>query len=172
MPHHIRPATLADLPALLRLAEAARGVMARNGNPQQWAGGYPQADVLQRDITGGHSFVIENENGDASVIGAFALVPAPEPSYAHIDGAWLDDAVPNPSYYTVHRIMGQPGAKGIFAGMLEFAFARCGNIRMDTHADNRIMQHLLGKHGFTCCGIIQLPTGRGARLAYQKILHP
>ena len=30
------------------------------------------------------------------------------------------------------------------------------NIRIDTHLDNRIMQHVIKKYGFTYCGIIYL----------------
>ena len=42
------------------------------------------------------------------------------------------------------------------------------NLRADTHRDNRIMQHILQKHGFRYCGIIYLLNG-DERLAYQKI---
>jgi len=42
------------------------------------------------------------------------------------------------------------------------------NIRIDTHKDNRIMQHNIEKHGFTYCGIIYLANG-DERLAYQKL---
>ena len=45
----------------------------------------------------------------------------------------------------------------------------CGNLKIDTHRDNRIMQHLLDKNGFTYCGIIYLDDGT-ERLAYQKQL--
>ncbi len=42
------------------------------------------------------------------------------------------------------------------------------NIRIDTHLDNRIMQHVIKKYGFTYCGIIYLASG-DERLAYQLI---
>ena len=35
-----------------------------------------------------------------------------------------------------------------------------------SHADNRTMQHLLEKHGFVYCGIVNPPDG-GERMAYQ-----
>jgi len=39
---------------------------------------------------------------------------------------------------------------------------------MDTHADNKPMQHLAEKHGFTRCGIIY--TGDGSpRIAYELL---
>ena len=55
-------------------------------------------------------------------------------------------------------------------------------IRIDTHSDNKIMQHNIVKHGFTYCGIIHLLSGdaldqrslatKGTqeRLTYQKIV--
>ena len=43
------------------------------------------------------------------------------------------------------------------------------NIRIDTHLDNRIMQHVIKKYGFTYCGIIYLASG-DERLAYQQII--
>lgn len=52
--------------------------------------------------------------------------------------------------------------------ILDYCFALCSNIRIDTHRDNKIMQHNLSKHGFTYCGIIYLANG-DERLAYQKI---
>ena len=42
------------------------------------------------------------------------------------------------------------------------------NLRVDTHRDNRVMQHLLLQHGFTYCGIIHLASG-DERLAYQRL---
>ena len=168
MSYRIRLATPADLPALLHLAAASRGIMERSGNPHQWAGGFPPESVLRQDIASGQACLIEDE-ADSAPAGAFIWGPGPDASYARIDGAWLDDVAP---YHVVHRLLSVPEKKGIFAAMLRYCFARTGNLRADTHADNRIVQHLLAKHGFTYCGVIQLADGRGARLAYQKIITP
>lgn len=78
---------------------------------------------------------------------------------------WLDDSQP---YHVIHRIASFPEAHGIFHTIMEFAFARDRNIRIDTHRDNRIMQHNILQHGFSYCGIILLANG-DERLAYQKI---
>ena len=40
-------------------------------------------------------------------------------------------------------------------------------IRIDTHADNVIMHHLLRKYGFAMCGVIRLADG-APRTAYIK----
>jgi len=39
------------------------------------------------------------------------------------------------------------------------SFSHDSNIRIDTHRDNRIMQHVISKYGFTYCGIIYLANG-------------
>ena len=51
---------------------------------------------------------------------------------------------------------------------MDYAFSVDRNIRIDTHRDNRIMQHLLERHGFRYCGIIYLLSG-DERLAYQRL---
>ena len=53
--------------------------------------------------------------------------------------------------------------------IMDFCFSYDTNIRIDTHRDNKIMQHNIVKYGFTYCGIIYLLSG-DERLAYQKII--
>ena len=160
----IRPAALSDIPAILPVLEAARGIMRASGNPTQWADGYPTADHIAADIRTGAGHVLLQ---GPRIVGYFAFVPSPEPTYALIEGGhWLDDTAP---YHVLHRIAGVPDVHGVLAAILDFAFAADRNIRIDTHRDNIIMQHNLLKHGFTYCGIIYLMNG-DERLAYQKIL--
>ena len=40
-------------------------------------------------------------------------------------------------------------------------------MKIDTHRENRVMQKLLEKNGFTYCGIIYAEDG-SRRMAYQK----
>ena len=49
---------------------------------------------------------------------------------------------------------------------MEFCRENAPDLRADTHVDNRTMQHLLEKHGFVYCGIVNPPDG-GERMAYQ-----
>lgn len=159
----IRLAVEADLPAIMALISAARGTMRASGNRNQWVNGYPTKEVILNDMqhNGGH--VVEE---DGEVIGYFAFLPSPEPTYRHIyDGAWLDEQRP---YHVVHRIAGRPDKHGLLQTMASFWFRADANIRIDTHRDNIIMKHCLAKLGFTYCGIIYLESG-DERLAYQKI---
>ena len=60
-----------------------------------------------------------------------------------------------------------PEVHGIFSTVIDYAGAHYSHLRIDTHRDNRIMQHLIRKHGFTYCGIIWLQDGT-ERLAYER----
>ena len=156
----IRPATAADFPALRPVFEAAKGIMRADGNHEQWgAPGFPGDALLLHDIARGGGYVIEKD----SIVAYFALLPSPEPTYSHIDGAWLTDE----PYGVIHRIASYPEVHGIFSAIIDFAAARYSHLRIDTHRDNRIMQHLIDTAGFTYCGIIWLEDGT-ERLAYER----
>ena len=156
----IRPATATDIPALRPVFEAAKAIMRADGNLEQWSSpGFPPEDLLLHDIARGGGFVIENRG----LIAYFALLPSPEPTYDYIDGAWLTDE----PYGVIHRIASYPEEHGIFEAIIDYASARYAHLRIDTHRDNRIMQHLIEKHGFTYCGIIWLEDGTD-RLAYER----
>ena len=157
----IRPATESDLLSLRPVFDAAKGIMRADGNFEQWsAPGFPGEDLLLFDIARGGGYVIEDSS---RIVGYFALLPSPEPTYDYIEGAWLTDE----PYGVIHRIASYPDAHGIFSAIIDFAAAIYPHIRIDTHRDNRIMQHLIAKHGFTYCGIIWLTDGT-ERLAYER----
>ena len=163
----IRPATPFDLPALRPVFEAAKAIMRADGNLEQWsAPGFPPEDLLLRDIDRGGGYVIESvipSEAKESIVGYFALLPSPEPTYDVIDGAWLTDE----PYGVIHRMASYPDVHGIFSTIIDYAAVRYAHLRIDTHRDNRIMQHLIGKYGFTYCGIIWLQDGT-ERLAYER----
>ncbi len=157
----VRAARPADLPAILMVLEAARGIMAASGNLSQWRAGYPaEADIL-RDMDREGGFVVQEAG---RVVAYFAFLPSPEPTYATIhDGSWLEDTRP---YHVIHRLASYPEVHGIFRTVLDWCAGRDRNLRIDTHRDNRIMQHCILQYGFRYCGIIHLANG-DERLAYQ-----
>ena len=159
----IRVARESEIPDILNVMEAAKGIMRASGNPNQWKDGYPSQEVILKDIEREAGFVVQD---DGVIVAYFAFLPSPEPTYAYIEGgAWLDDTLP---YHVVHRIGSIPEAHGIFKGLMDWCFAQDPNIRIDTHRDNRIMQHCILRYGFRYCGIIYLANG-DERLAYQKL---
>ncbi len=70
-------------------------------------------------------------------------------------------------YIAVIGIASTEGVKGAAAYCLNWAFEQTGNIRIDTHDDNKPMQGLLKKSGFQYCGRITLADG-SPRIAFQK----
>lgn len=160
----IRAAHKADLSEIMAVLEAAKGIMRASGNDGQWVNGYPSESVILSDISAEYGYVVV-ENG--RIVGYFAYIPSPEPTYARIfEGAWIDDIRP---YHVVHRIGSLPDVHGVFRAIMDWCFSQDPNIRIDTHRDNHIMQHCIQSYGFEYCGIIYLESG-DPRLAYQKLL--
>ena len=156
----IRLAATQDLDDILRVYDQARQFMRASGNMLQWVNGYPQRDLLEADIEKGHLFVIE-EGG--AVHGAFAFILGDDPTYAYIeDGKWLNSK----PYGTIHRIGTDGTIHGAVQMARDYALQFTDEVRADTHADNKPMQHTLTKNGFIRCGIIYLENG-DPRIAYQ-----
>ena len=163
MTRTIRATQPTDMAEIMKVMDAAKTIMRQSGNMHQWGDGYPSESAIIADMERNGSFVVED---DGRIVGYFAFLPSPEPTYDIIyDGEWLDDQQP---YHVVHRIASYPDAHGIFTTIMDYCFSHDTNIRIDTHRDNTIMQHVILKYGFTYCGIIYLLSG-DERLAYQMI---
>lgn len=160
----IRPTTIDDIEQVMPVYELAKRFMRQNGNLLQWTGGYPSREILEADIAADSSFVCLDDT--QSIVGTFCFRygTAPEPTYATIyGGAWLNDK----PYGVIHRIASAGKVGGIFAACLDWCRGYVDNIRIDTHRDNRVMQELLIRHGFSRCGIIYLANG-DERIAFQR----
>ena len=121
---------------IMMVMDAAKKIMRQSGNMYQWGDGYPSEAVITADMEKKGGFVVVD---DGMVVGYFAFLQSPEPTYAKIyDGEWIDDVQP---YHVVHRIASYPDAHGIFSSIMDFCFSHDRNIRIDTHRDNKIMQH-------------------------------
>ena len=151
---------------MMEIYASAREFMASHGNPFQWGPTrWPPEDLIRRDIREQKSYVCMN--GEGRVIGTFFydFGPQIEPTYRRItDGSWSG----GPVYGVVHRLAADGSEKGIGAFCLEQAFSWCGNLRVDTHGDNTVMQNLLTKLGFRHCGTIYVEEDDYPRLAYEK----
>ena len=162
----IRKTTEQDIGRLMEIYAYARDFMAKTGNPNQWGPtNWPPEVLLRNDIKEGSSYVCTNDNGN--VIGTFYFIQGKdiEPNYREItDGAWLDDS----AYGVVHRLASDGSERGIGQFCINWAFAQCGHMRIDTHTDNKVMQKLLTKLGFQRCGIIYVIEDNYPRYAYEK----
>lgn len=163
----IRKSTTADIDSIMLLAKAARQIMKDNGNPTQWTDNHPSRKTIEDDVQHADSYVIYKAEGE--IVGTFVFKQGPDPSYAKIyNGEWIDNTR---TYHVIHRVMSTPDAHGIFAAIMDYCNKHADNLRIDTHRNNSIMQHLIKKYGFHYCGIvhiIDLDTDF-ERLAYQKI---
>ena len=141
----IEKGKLEDLPRILQIYASARKFMKQSGNPRQWGDSFPPDD------TGIH--------------GVFAFIIGKEPTYEKIEaGLWISDT----EYGTLHRVAGDGTVHGIFDKIVDFCGQKIGHLRIDTHEENQIMQHLICKNGFQKCGIIHVLDGT-PRIAYERL---
>lgn len=158
--YQVRKATLEDLPRIESIYAGARQFMAENGNPNQWGKSDPPTQQLIADIREGMLYVMESD----CIHGVFYFHIGEDPTYTVIhDGSWGSD-VP---YGTIHRIAGD-GSGGIVSTAVNFAKEKIHHLRIDTHEDNHVMQHVVEKLGFVRRGIIYIANG-SPRIAYEMI---
>ena len=158
----IRKSRPSDWDELMAIYARARRFMKETGNPHQWKDSDPAEEVVRRDIELGHGYVCEV---DGRIQCVFAFIPGEDPTYQVIHGAWLNDK----PYHAVHRVASRGEVPGIASQCLQWCLEQCGNVRIDTHDDNRPMQRVLEKNGFTCCGRVRMESG-DPRIAYQKTI--
>lgn len=114
--------------------------------------------------------MVDDQNRILSVA---VLDNKPDPNYATIlEGKWLN----NQPYATIHRIATNPehAGKGVAKATFEHLIKQAKlldfhEIRIDTHPDNHIMQHIITTSGFEYRGII-LVADQTERLAYQLFI--
>ncbi len=163
----IRKSTAKDLRRIMEIYGIAREFMASHGNPNQWGPtNWPPEDLILNDIKDGNSYVCSDDEGH--VIGTFFFTHGNdvEPTYREInEGRWLDDS----PYGVVHRLASDGSARGVGRFCLNWAYAQCGHLRVDTHGDNTVMQELVRSLGFIHCGTIYVEEDAYPRLAYEKI---
>ena len=156
---HFRKAVEADVPRITAIYDNARRFMAASGNPNQWIDGYPSEADVRADIS---ADVLWTAFRGDEILAVFALIEGPDPTYAIIQGAWLNDR----PYAVVHRLASSGKVGGIGEICLSWCLDRFDTLRVDTHADNRVMQRTLIRMGFVYTGIIFCHNGT-PRLAYQ-----
>ncbi len=159
-------ATFKDLPQIMNIIKQVQTLL-RNNGIDQWQNGYPNAKIIQNDILQNKSFIVVANN----VICATVMISLdPEPTYRIIEGKWQT----HQSYVVVHRMAveksyhGKKIAEYIFKEVESICLShKISSIRVDTHPDNRTMQHILAKINFVYCGIIKVHDGT-FRWAYEK----
>ena len=171
-----RRAEIADMDALLDILEQAKAYLRESG-VDQWQEGYPNREALAADIEAGRGWLFECvDNGE--IAGYECVAMTPEVCYREIDCAWLTEGE---NYAVIHRAMAAARYRGtrLAAEMFSFAAELAAgmgrlSVRVDTHRDNKAINRLCEKQGFTYCGVVDLglvdPASDSLRNAYEKIL--
>ena len=167
MNYHFRKAELSEISPIWRILQQAVLRRKEEGS-NQWQDGYPNPEVVQKDIEKGDGFVLLSGE---TIIGYSAVLINNEPAYEKIEGNWLT----NDDFVVLHRVaisekyLGKGFAKMIL-GYIE-DFARSNNIysiKADTNFDNIAMLKIFKNSGYSYCGEVYF---RGsARKAYEKVL--
>ena len=172
----MRPATVDDVPAIVATLEAGRALLAADGIDQWQDGAGPDVDLVTSDVARGWGrvFLIGGQ-----VAATAALIDEPEPAYDQVlEGAWQTRGDAAAPYATIHRVAVAPAFRGMhvaqrfYARLIEEARARgFAEIRVDTHADNVRMQHVIASAGFTrACTVLIGNNPKDLRWAYQLFL--
>lgn len=167
MNYQFRKATATEIPQIWSILQQAI-IRRKADGSEQWQDGYPNPEVIQKDIEKGAGYVLTDCD---AIIGYTAILVNDEPAYATIKGNWLS----NDDFVVFHRvaISEQHSGKGLAQTILKFIeeFAlqnKIYSIKADTNYDNIAMLKTFEKSGYTFCGEVRL---RGnARKAFEKIL--
>lgn len=148
-------ATDAELNTILEILRDGRAQLAEAG-VDQWQGDYPNVEQIKEDIKNGHAYLFNAD--DHATVGCVAITSAPDNVYDTMDGKWL---IQTDNYLTIHRfaILSTHAGKGYATTLFKQLIAHItaehpeiDSLRIDTHVDNKAMQHLITKMGFTHVG--------------------
>ena len=129
----------------------------------RWVNGYPAREDIEKDLNRSALYLCESSDGTE---GVFMFETGEEPNYRRIEnGCWLNEK----PYGFLHRIASAGRKKGVASFCVQWCLAWCGNMRGDTHRDNKPMQRVFEKNGFKRCGTVYMEDGT-PRIAYQKEL--
>lgn len=130
----------------------------------QWHENYPTIPIIEEDIRTGIAYTFVE---DGKIVGYCCIIIGDEPAYHDIEGSWKTER----PYGVVHRMAFSKGyagtglSKKAFALIKEHCLAHGAEaIRIDTHEDNKVMQHILAREGFAPCGVIYYD---GPKLAFE-----
>ena len=161
-----RKATEQDITAIEQIIRAASARLGAAGI-DQWQRGYPNRSSIEKDVTEGVGMVLCE--GDTILVYG-AVIFSGEPAYNDLTGGeWLTQG----EYACVHRLctneifVGMGFSKHFMMAAEAMASERVKSIRIDTHPDNKIMQGLISRLGYSYCGDVVIES---RRLAYEKLL--
>ena len=167
-----RKATHADIDRIAEIISYASQRLHKAGI-DQWQRGYPNRQSVENDVNNGVGMVLSLGN---EILAYGAVIFTGEKAYDDLTGGeWLTRSnTTAPRYAVIHRLcvseifVGMGFAKQFVQAAEAMATERAESMRIDTHADNRTMQHLMRSMGYTYCGIIYFESR--SLTAFEKIL--
>ena len=167
MNYSFRKATASEIPAIWEILQQAIARRKEDGS-EQWQDGYPNPEVVQKDIERGAGFVLVDGE---TIMGYCAVLINNEPEYTKIKGEWLS----NTDFVVFHRIaiseayLGKGLAIEIMKQIEEFALSNnIYSVKADTNFDNIAMLKIFEKLGYSYCGKVYFRGGE--REAFEKLL--
>lgn len=167
MDYQFRPAKYSEASQVWQILKDAIKRRKEDGS-NQWQDGYPNMEVVKRDIEKEIGFVLTKND---KIIGYTAVIINDEPDYINIEGKWLSDQ----DFIVYHRVAISEEflAKGMAKKMMKLIeqYALSKNIyslKADTNHDNIPMMKIFEKLGYSFCGIVYIR--QSPRKAYEKVL--
>ena len=165
--YHFRKAKISEIPQIWNILQLAI-IRRKEEGSNQWQDGYPNLQVVQKDIEKEAGFVLTNGE---TIVGYSAVLINDEPEYAKIEGKWLS----NDDFVVFHRVaiseeyLGKGCAQKMIGHIEDFAVNNnIYSVKADTNFDNIAMKKVFEKLGYTFCGHVYF---RGSqRKAYEKVL--
>ena len=141
MNYHFRKAELSEIAPIWEILQQAIRRRKEDGS-NQWQDGYPNPEVIQKDIEKGEGFVLADGE---TIIGYSAVLINDEPAYSTIEGKWLT----NDDFVVMHRV-------AISEKYLGKGLAKLSNniysVKADTNFDNIAMMKIFENLGYIYCG--------------------
>jgi len=168
MNYNFRKASLSDINPIWNILQQAI-IRRKNDGSNQWQDGYPNLEVVQKDIEKEAGYVLTEGE---TIVGYIAVLINDEPEYAKLKGEWLT----NDDFVLFHRVaisenyLGKGLAKMMINCIEDFAIENnIKSIKADTNFDNDAMLNIFEKLGYKYCGQVHF---RGnPRRAFEKVLN-
>ncbi len=166
--YNFRKATLSEIDSIWDILKQAILRRKMDGS-NQWQDGYPNLEVVQKDIEKESGYVLTEGE---TIVGYIAVLINDEPEYAKLEGEWLT----NVDFVLFHRVaisenyLGKGLAKMMINYIEDFALKnKITSIKADTNFDNDAMLNIFEKLGYKYCGQVHF---RGnPRRAFEKVLN-
>ena len=163
----LEKADISELDACYGLIEEGRAYQQSQGFTQ-WTEKYPDITAIKEDIEAGNGYVFKL---DGDIAAYMCISFEKEPAYDFLSGSWHRDknyAVFN-RLSVSDRFRGQGISNKVFELSEHLCISRGINyVRTNTAPENKLMQHIFEKNGYSFCG--ELDFRGGKKIAYDKVI--